>query len=274
MVTNISSKTSLETYTWKAKTYTLLNDWSASSNCSLCKISWNILKLNNRSKENQKTKRNKEFAENSQSTSNQPLQQLLRSPPAAPGFAPVPLTERRQGATTLRTERRTGPGDRHRQAAIYRGWSRWGSCCASLRLLKPAMRKMWNLRKEIENCKTGPRPPYHQSHSIRGRDKWGSCCAARRRPKPAMCKMWHVKEIENCKTRASTPLSPKGFSRRSISVRLWLCFIALARASDVQTVKSERNWKLQDPGLNTLITNLIATEVKVGEGDVVLQGVG
>ena len=31
-----------------------LKDWSASSHCSLCKISWTLLKSNNRSKESQK----------------------------------------------------------------------------------------------------------------------------------------------------------------------------------------------------------------------------
>ena len=38
--------------------------------------------------------------------------------------------------------------------------------------------------------------------------------------------------------------------------------------------KSERNWALQDPGLDPLITNLILPEVEIGEGGVVLQGVG
>ena len=36
----------------------LLNDWSASSNCSLCKISWNLLKSNNRRKAKQTQKQN------------------------------------------------------------------------------------------------------------------------------------------------------------------------------------------------------------------------
>ena len=36
-------------------------------------------------------------------------------------------------------------------------------------------------------------------------------------------------------------------------------------------VKSERNWELQDLGLDHLITNLISTEVKIGEGLIVLQ---
>ena len=76
-----------------------------------------------------------------QSTS-MPLQQLLRSPWAAPGFAPVPSTERRQGATTLRTQRLTLPGDRHRQSDWNRGSDWWGSYCAAMHPPMPAGSKM------------------------------------------------------------------------------------------------------------------------------------
>ena len=74
-------------------------------------------------------------------------------------------------------------------------------------------------------------------------------------------------------------------------MRVVLCFKASAKASMQQICeKSTKNlrkmlenveiqWKLENclhenPGLNTSIANLIPREVKVGEGDVVLQGVG
>ena len=47
--------------------------------------------------------------------------------------------------------------------------------------------------------------------------------------KPAMCQMWNLKEIETCKSRASTPLSPIWFSRRSRFLRVVLCCNASAK---------------------------------------------
>ena len=249
------------------------------------------------------------------STSRQPLQQLLRSPGAAPGFHPMPLAERR---TTLRTKRLSGPGERLRQSHGHRGRDWWGCCCASLHWPRPATCKMW-IWKKLRIARPAPRPLCHLSYCDRGWDWWGSCSAALHWLMPAICKMWHLKEIENWKTRASTPLSPISLERRSRLVRVLLCLIALAKACDaqnvnlkeiknwtrastplspillrprlrlvrlllcgialakacaVQNVKSERNWELQDPGLDPLITNLIPIEVEIGEGLVVLHCIG
>ena len=80
--------------------------------------------------------------------------------------------------------------------------------------------------------------------------------------------------------RAWRPASPKGFALRSRNVRVLFCGIALAKACDVQNVKSNWNlywkswiafWGSKAPGLNTDVTNLISSEVENSECGVHLQ---
>ena len=216
------------------------------------------------------------------STSKQPLQQLFGSPWAAPWFATMPVTERRQGATTLRTERLTGPGDRQRQSDSHRGGAIWGSYCAALHWREPASGNVKSERNwELQD--PGPQHPYHQSDFSRGWDRWGWCCAARRRPKPAMCKMWHLKEIGkvpweeqmlglNTDVTNILTIETKHSEGGVHLQHLGQCLQKKAICqSKLQRVFCQKTLEKQTC-LSTSVSNSIIREVNHGDGGVDLQG--